>query len=79
MVCNCLPSLMPDRAHSKHLEVLNRMPFLGIGVIERVEQTCSLDRVLPDLNRPTKPMLERAMQGHVLAEAVLVGTYQKGR
>jgi len=39
----------------------------------------ALDRVLPDLNRPTKPMLERAMQGHVLAEAVLVGTYQKGR
>lgn len=39
----------------------------------------ALDRALPDLNRPTKPILEKAMQGHVLAEAVLVGTYQKGR
>jgi hypothetical protein len=39
----------------------------------------ALDRALPDLNRPTKPILEKAMQGHVLAEAVLVGTYQKAR
>ena len=39
----------------------------------------ALDRVLPDLNRPTKPLLEKAMHGYVLAEAVLVGTYQKGR
>ena len=27
---------------------------------------------------PTKPELEAAMQGHVLASAELVGTYQKG-
>ena len=39
----------------------------------------ALDRVLPDLNRPTKPLLEKAIHGHVLAEAALVGTYQKGR
>jgi Raf kinase inhibitor-like YbhB/YbcL family protein len=39
----------------------------------------ALDRVLPDLNRPTKPLLEKAIRGHVLAEAALVGTYQKGR
>lgn len=39
----------------------------------------ALDTRLPGLTRPTKAELERAMQGHVLAEAVLMGTYQKGR
>ena len=37
----------------------------------------ALDTLLPDLNKPTKAELERAMQGHVLAQAQLVGTYQK--
>jgi phosphatidylethanolamine-binding protein (PEBP) family uncharacterized protein len=32
---------------------------------------------LPGLRRPTMADLERAMQGHVLAQAQLVGTYQK--
>jgi len=34
---------------------------------------------LPDLGRPTKAALEKAMAGHGLgrAELVLVGTYQK--
>ena len=39
----------------------------------------ALDNELPDLGRPTKAALETAMQGHVLAEATLVGTYQKAR
>lgn len=38
-----------------------------------------LDTVLPDLGRPTKAKLEKAMQGHVLAQAELVGTYQRVR
>lgn len=37
----------------------------------------ALDRMLTDLQRPTKAHLLAAMQGHVLAEAVLIGTYQK--
>jgi Raf kinase inhibitor-like YbhB/YbcL family protein len=37
----------------------------------------ALDSVLPDLHRPTKAQLEQAMQGHVLARAELIGTYQK--
>lgn len=37
----------------------------------------ALDTTLPKLNRPTKSDLERAMQGHVLASAELMGTYQK--
>jgi len=36
----------------------------------------ALDTVLPDLRRPTKAALEKAMQGHVLAQTTLVGTYQ---
>lgn len=36
----------------------------------------ALDTVLPDLSEPTKQLLEAAMAGHVLAEAVLMGTYQ---
>jgi len=39
----------------------------------------ALDTVLPDLKHPTKAALERAMQGHVIGEAVLIGTYQKRR
>jgi Raf kinase inhibitor-like YbhB/YbcL family protein len=39
----------------------------------------ALDTLLPDLRRPTKPGLEGAMRGHVVGEAVLMGTYQKGR
>jgi Raf kinase inhibitor-like YbhB/YbcL family protein len=39
----------------------------------------ALDAALRDLDRPTKAVLEKAMQGHVLAEATLVGTYQKSR
>ena len=38
----------------------------------------ALDVVLPDLHAPTKADLEQAMQGHVLAQATLMGTYQKG-
>lgn len=37
----------------------------------------ALDTLLPDLHEPTKAALERAMQGHVLAQAELIGTYQK--
>ncbi len=38
----------------------------------------ALDTVLPDLHHPTKSKLEAAMDGHILAQAVLMGTYQKG-
>jgi Raf kinase inhibitor-like YbhB/YbcL family protein len=38
----------------------------------------ALDTVLPDLGTPDKRRLEESMQGHVLAHAELVGTYQKG-
>ncbi|MBA2227692.1 YbhB/YbcL family Raf kinase inhibitor-like protein [Thermogemmata fonticola] len=37
----------------------------------------ALDTVLPDLGTPTKDRLLQAMQGHILAQAELMGTYQK--
>jgi Raf kinase inhibitor-like YbhB/YbcL family protein len=37
----------------------------------------ALDVTLPDLGTPTKAVLEKAMEGHVLARAELTGTYQK--
>jgi Raf kinase inhibitor-like YbhB/YbcL family protein len=37
----------------------------------------ALDAVLEDLHRPAKAALERAMAGHVLGQAELIGTYQK--
>jgi Raf kinase inhibitor-like YbhB/YbcL family protein len=39
----------------------------------------ALDTLLGDLGRPTRAALERAMEGHVLAQAEVVGTYQKRR
>ena len=37
----------------------------------------ALDTKLPDLAQPTRTQLEEAMRGHVLAQAELMGTYQK--
>lgn len=37
----------------------------------------ALDTVLPDLGKPTKAKLEKAMEKHIVANAELVGTYQK--
>ncbi len=39
----------------------------------------ALDAVLPALNPATKASLEQAMQGHVLAQGALMGTYQKSK
>jgi Raf kinase inhibitor-like YbhB/YbcL family protein len=39
----------------------------------------ALDTLLPDLKEPTKAQLEKAMQGHILAQAELIGTYERGK
>ena len=39
----------------------------------------ALDTVLPDLKHPTKAAVEKAIHGHELARAELVGTYEKKR
>lgn len=53
-------------------------PCPPIGRHRYFHKLYALDVVLPDLGRPTGKALEQAMRGHVVAEARLVGTYQKG-
>jgi Raf kinase inhibitor-like YbhB/YbcL family protein len=52
-------------------------PCPPIGRHRYFHKLYALDAVLPDLGQPSKAQLEKAMQGHVLAQAELVGTYEK--
>lgn len=52
-------------------------PCPPIGKHRYFHKLYALNIVLPDLAKPTKAKVEQAMQGHVLAEAQLVGLYQK--
>ena len=54
-------------------------PCPPIGRHRYFHKLYALDVVLADLGAPTKAELEAAMEGHVLAQAQLVGTYEKGR
>ncbi|ACV35372.1 YbhB/YbcL family Raf kinase inhibitor-like protein [Accumulibacter sp.] len=56
-----------------------RGPCPPIGRHRYFHKLYALDIVLPDLEKPNKRTLEQAMKGHIVAEAQLVGTYQKGR
>lgn len=52
-------------------------PCPPIGRHRYFHKLHALDAVLPDLGAPTRDRLEQAMEGHLLAVAELVGTYQK--
>ena len=52
-------------------------PCPPIGRHRYFHKLYALDKTL-DLRSATKSQVERAMQGHVLANAELSGTYQKG-
>ena len=54
-------------------------PCPPVGRHRYFHKLYALDVVLPDLGRATKKDLEKAMEGHILAEAELVGTYQRSR
>jgi Raf kinase inhibitor-like YbhB/YbcL family protein len=54
-------------------------PCPPIGRHRYFHKLYALDAVLPDLHAPTRDRLEKAMRGHVIAEAALVGTYQRKR
>jgi Raf kinase inhibitor-like YbhB/YbcL family protein len=54
-------------------------PCPPIGRHRYFHKLYALDVALPKLERPTKAQLLAAMKGHVLAEAQLVGTYEKSR
>lgn len=52
-------------------------PCPPIGRHRYYHKLYALDTTLDHLNAPTKAGVEQAMKGHILAEAVLMGTYQK--
>ena len=54
-------------------------PCPPIGRHRYFHKLYALDVVLRNLEHPTKTEVEAAMKGHVLAQAELVGTYEKGR
>jgi Raf kinase inhibitor-like YbhB/YbcL family protein len=54
-------------------------PCPPVGRHRYFHKLYALDAELPDLREPTKAKLETAMKGHVLAQAELVGTYEKAR
>ena len=52
-------------------------PCPPVGRHRYFHKLMALDVVLPDLARPTKARLLQAMEGHFIASAELVGTYEK--
>ena len=52
-------------------------PCPPIGRHRYFHKLYALDTRLPDLGKPTKAALEKAMSGHILAKAELIGTYQR--
>lgn len=52
-------------------------PCPPIGRHRYFHKLYALDTRLKGLSKPTKAQLEAAMQGHVIAQATLIGTYQK--
>ena len=52
-------------------------PCPPIGTHRYFHKLYALDRVLPDLQKPTKAKLINAMQGHVLEETALIGLYHR--
>ena len=54
-------------------------PCPPVGRHRYFHKLYALDTRLPDLQHPDKAGLERAMQGHVLAQAQLLGLYRKAR
>ncbi len=54
-----------------------RGPCPPVGEHRYFHKLYALDAVLPDLHRPTKAALEKAMEGHVLGRAERVGKYRR--
>ena len=54
-------------------------PCPPIGRHRYFHKLYALDTALPDLKKPTKGALEQAMKGHIVTQAQLIGTYEKGK
>jgi hypothetical protein len=52
-------------------------PCPPIGRHRYFHKLYALDALLPDLGQPSKASLEKAMLGHVLGHAELIGTYRR--
>jgi phosphatidylethanolamine-binding protein (PEBP) family uncharacterized protein len=52
-------------------------PWPPIGRHRYFHKLYVLDMVLEGMNTPTKAKVEAAMNGHIIAQTELVGTYQK--
>jgi len=52
-------------------------PCPSIGRHRYFHKLYALDVVLPDLGKPTAAALENGMPGHILAQAQLIGIYQR--
>jgi Raf kinase inhibitor-like YbhB/YbcL family protein len=53
-------------------------PCPPIGRHRYFHKLYALDTKLSDLKKPSKAQLEAAMKGHILEQAQIIGTYQKG-
>jgi len=79
-------NLSPDHLPTGTRQGINNWKLTGyggpcppIGQHRYFFKLYALDIVLPDLMQPVKDTLEKAMQGHVIASAELIGTYQRPR
>jgi hypothetical protein len=54
-------------------------PCPPIGRHRYFHKLYALDTALPDLKKPTKGALEQAMKGHIVTQAQLIATYEKGK
>jgi hypothetical protein len=52
-------------------------PCPPVGRHRYFHKLYALDTVIQGLGRPNKAAIERAMQGHVIARAELIGTYER--
>lgn len=52
-------------------------PCPPVGRHRYVHKLYALDTVLEGLNKPGKTEIEAAMQGHIIAQAELIGSFQK--
>lgn len=52
-------------------------PCPPVGRHRYFHKLYALDTVLPDLANPGKAELEKAMRGHILEQAELIGTYER--
>jgi Raf kinase inhibitor-like YbhB/YbcL family protein len=54
-------------------------PCPPIGRHRYFHKLYALDIVLPDLQKPIKAKLEKAMEGHIIYRAEIVGMYERGK